>query len=123
LYVLLDRQRDWLKYEKDSRILDIFNDIEQLKARIQESQEKIFNVRQKNPQLFQQALATLEVQRLVENIVTLINKCVEVIADNESIAQGKQERLKAELQELADGARWYDALRPQAQPRYVDEKQ
>ena len=52
LYVLLDRQRDWLKYEKDSRILDIFNDIEKLKTRIQESQEKILQLSRKNPQSF-----------------------------------------------------------------------
>ena len=122
LYVLLDRQRDWLKYEKDSRILDIFNDIEKLKTRIQESQQKILDVREQNQLVFQQALETPEVTRLVDNIVSLINKCIEVVAENETIAKTKRERLKVELAELADGARLYETLRPSLSPRYVDEK-
>jgi len=122
LYVLLDRQRDWLKYERDSRILDIFNDIEKLKTRIQGSQEKIFQLSQKNGQLFQQALETPEVARLAENIVSLINKCVEVVGENESIAKAKRNRLKAELADLAKGERLYSALKHPVQPRYVDEK-
>ena len=121
LYVLLDRQRDWLKYEKDSRILDIFDDVEKIKARIQESQEKIAGVHRKSPRLFEQALDTPEVHRLVENAVSLISKCVEVVAENESIAQGKRERLQTELRELADGERWYGALKSPSAPRYVDE--
>jgi len=122
LYVLLDRQRDWLKYEKDSRILDIFNDVDRLKARIQESQEKICSIQKEHPRSFAQTVETPEVRRLVENVVSLISKCVEVVAENESIAHSKRERLQAELRELADGERWYGALKPPSSPRYVDEK-
>ena len=122
LYVLLDRQRDWLKYERDSRILDIFEDLEKLKKRIQESHEKILGVRRKNQQLFEQALVAPDVARLVDNIVSLINKCVELTGENESIATTKQDRLKAELSELVNGGKFYNALKTDAVPRFVDQK-
>jgi len=122
LYVLLDRQRDWLKYERDSRILDIFDDIEKLKSRIQESQVKIQDVRRNNEQLFGQALETPEVGRLVENIISLINKCVELVGENESLASAKRDRLKIELAELANGEQFYGALKKEAPPRFVDQK-
>lgn len=122
LYVLLDRQRDWLKYERDSRILDIFEDIEKLKKRIQESHDKILNVRRQNRQLFEQALAAPDVTRLVDNIVSLINKCVELAGENESIATAKRDRLKAELSDLADGGKFYRALKTETAPRFVDQK-
>jgi flagellar biosynthesis/type III secretory pathway chaperone len=122
LYVLLDRQRDWLKYERDSRILDIIEDVEKLKKRIQESQDKILAVRQKNQKLFEQALAAPDVARLVDNITSLINKCVELAGENEAIASTKQDRLKAELTELADGGKFYQSLKTASAPRFVDQK-
>lgn len=123
LYVLLDRQRDWLKYEKDSRILDITDDVEKLKRRIAESQEKIAQVRQQNPQLFNQALETPEVARLAENITSLITKCVEVVGDNESIAERKRQRLQQELAGLAAGERFFAGARNKPlPPRYVDQE-
>ncbi len=122
LYVLLDRQRDWLKYERDSRILDIYTDIEKLKKRIQESQDKITGVRERNETQFRVALEAPEVARLVDNITSLINKCVEVVAENESIAETKSERLRSELAGLADGRQFYAALEPETAPRFVDQK-
>lgn len=122
LYVLLDRQRDWLKYDRDSRILDIYDDIEKLKRRIQVSQEKILHVHRKDERIFGQVLETPEVTRLVDNIVSLLNKCLELVGENESIAGAKRERLRAELSELADGERFYGALKRQVPPRYVDQK-
>jgi len=122
LYVLLDRQRDWLKYERDSRILDIYSDIEKLKSRIQESQAKILNVRQNNQRLFGLALETPEIGRLVENIVSLINKCMELAGENESLASAKRDRLKAELADLANGEQFYGALKKESPPRFVDQK-
>jgi flagellar biosynthesis/type III secretory pathway chaperone len=122
LYVLLDRQRDWLKYERDSRILDIFEDVEKLKKRIQESHDKILQTKQHNAQGFEQALTAPDIARLVDNIVSLINKCVELAGENETIAVAKRDRLKTELSELADGGRFYTALQTKAAPRFVDQK-
>jgi len=122
LYVLLDRQRDWLKYERDSRIIDIFEDIGKLNKRIQESHDKILNVRQTNREAFEHALAAADIARLVDNIVSLINKCMELAGENETIAAAKRDRLKAELSGLSDGGRFYGSLRTKAAPRFVDQQ-
>ncbi len=122
LYVLLDRQRDWLKYERDSKILDIFEDIEKLKNRIKQSQEKIQSTQQQQPQRFQRALAAPEISRLVENIVTLISKCVELTNENESIATTKRDRLKSELAELTAADQFYHTLKQKQSPRFVDQR-
>jgi hypothetical protein len=122
LYVLLDRQRDWLKYDRDSKILDIFEDIEKLKNRIKQSQEKIQSSRQQQPQRFQRALAAPEISRLVDNIVTLISKCVDLANENESIATAKRDRLKSELADLTAADRFFNALKHENAPRYVDQR-
>jgi hypothetical protein len=41
LYVLIDKQRDLLKYDRDRKILTVYDEIRQMEKRIHESDEKI----------------------------------------------------------------------------------
>jgi hypothetical protein len=52
LYILIDKQRDLLKFEKEEKLLDIYTEIERCHERIRESEEKISMLRQSNPQRY-----------------------------------------------------------------------
>ena len=52
LYILLDRQRDSIRYQKDEHLLDLFAEIERCHQRIRKSGERIEGLRQKDPALF-----------------------------------------------------------------------
>ena len=100
LYVLLDKQKDNIQYNKDERLLDAYAEIERCYSRVRQSEERIAALRNRNEDMFKMAAVMPEVKKLVNNIVTLVTKNMNLVADCEAYMTNRYERLKTELGEL-----------------------
>ena len=49
LYIMLDKQRDQIKFNKDDRLLDLFTEIQRFHAMIKQSDEKVALLKARNP--------------------------------------------------------------------------
>jgi hypothetical protein len=123
LYILLDRQRDSIRYKKDEHLLDLYAEIERCKQRIRESEEKISALKTKNPQMFKVAAVHPQVKKLVNSIVTLVKKNMSVVAENEEYLTDRYERIKSELSELKNSRKILQYVREvDPSPQFVDGK-
>lgn len=100
LYILIDKQKDMIKYERDEKLLDLYTEIERCHQRIQKSEEKINLLKKKNPKLFPIASSAPEVKKIVNSIVTLVKKSINLVRENEEYIKSRHNRLKSELQGL-----------------------
>jgi DNA repair exonuclease SbcCD ATPase subunit len=100
LYILIDKQKDMVKFEKDDKLLELFTDMERCRQRIQQSEGKIAELKEKNPKLFNIAASAPEVRKLINSIMTLVKKTIGLIKENEDYIKSRHERLKSELKEL-----------------------
>lgn len=100
LYILLDKQRDLIKFDRDENLLDLYAEIERCQRRIRESEEKVTAIRQQNPRLFKLASVYPEIRKTVNSIVTLIKKDLTLIEDNKEYVTSRHQRIKTELDEL-----------------------
>jgi len=100
LYLLVDKQKDNLKFERDQKLVDLYDEIEQVEKRIMESEEKIAELRSGNRKLFNLAAASPEVKKLVNSIGTLIKKNLTIIKENEDFASHKRQRILEELENV-----------------------
>lgn len=100
LYILIDKQKDMVKYQRDEKLLDLYTEIERCHKRIQQSEEKITTMKEKNSKLFPVASSAPEVKKLVNSIITLVKKSVNLVRENEEYLRGRHDRLKTELRDL-----------------------
>ncbi len=100
LYVMLDKQKDTIRFNKDENLLDIFAEIERCHQRIKKSEAKINAIKERDPKLFRLASIAPNVRKVVNSIVTLVQKSITVVADNEKYMNMKYNRIKDELGEL-----------------------
>jgi hypothetical protein len=105
LYILLDKQRDFIKYEKDDHLLDLYAEIERCQKRIKDSEDKIAALRQHDPTRFAAILSNAEVKKLVNSIATLLKKNIEVVNDNDHLVRDRHDRIKSELDDLRRSAK------------------
>ena len=123
LYILLDRQRDSIRYKKDEHLLDLYAEIERCKQRIRESEEKISDLRTRDPNTFRVASVHPNVKKLVNSIVTLVKKNMNLVAENEEYLKGRYERIKRELGELRNSEKILQYVRhADDTPQFVDGK-
>jgi len=123
LYILIDKQKDLLKFEKEEKLLDIYTEIESCQKRILESEEKIALLRKNNPKLFNLAATAPEVKKIAQSIITLIKKDMELVRQNEEYASNRYERVKAELRELQNSDKIVKYIRDlENSSQYVDKK-
>ncbi len=124
LYIMLDKQRDSIKYNSDEHLLDLFVEIVRCHTRIKKSEEKIALLKERNPQVFKMAAVLPEVKRIVNSIVTLVKKNMNLVSECESYLKGRYERIKAELGELRNSQKILQYLRDvDPSPQFVDGKQ
>lgn len=117
LYLLIDKQRDHLRFERDQKLLDLYEEIEQAEKRILDSEEKIAKLRNANRKIFNLAATSPEIKKIVSSIATLIKKNLAIIRENEDFASNKRIRI---LEELEQVKRMYKALaykKPQQEVR------
>ena len=123
LYILLDKQRDFIKYEKDDHLLDLFAEIERCQRRIKESEEKISAMQAHDPRKFVAAAANPDIKKLVNSITTLVKKNIDVVNDNEAQVRTRRDRIKGELDDLRTSAKIMQYIgSPESTPLYVDGK-
>ena len=123
LYILLDKQRDMVKFERDDKLLDVYAEVERCRRRIIESDEKISTLRDQNPDGFRTASNHPAVIKLVNSIVTLIRKNMALVSENEVVAKGRYERIKSELDQLKNSSKILQYLSENdTRPLFVDGK-
>ncbi len=124
LYIMLDRQRDLLKYNSDEHLLDLFTEIERNRLRIKKSEEKVAALKKRYPQAFQMVAIMPEVKKLVNSIVTMVKKNMTLVAESEEYLKGRYERIKMELGELKNSEKILQYIREaDPSPQFVDGKQ
>jgi hypothetical protein len=100
LYIAIDKQKDLLKYDKDQKILFLFEEIQDIQKRIAESEQKVAELRNRNRKLFNLAATSPEIRKLANSIATLIKKNLTMIKENEEFANERYLRIKEELEIL-----------------------
>lgn len=123
LFILADKQRDYIKFDKEQKLIDLYGEVERLYSRIKESEQKIATLREGNRNLFALAASAPEVRRLLNSISNLISKSLKIIKENEEIAIVKHNRIKEKLTELQNSNKITNYLKHSSQqPKFVDEK-
>jgi hypothetical protein len=123
LYILLDKQRDLIKYDADENLLDLFSEIERCHLRIRESESKISALKDRHPQAFKVAAVHPEIKKLVNCIVTLVKKNLVLVGDNEQYIRERHERIRQELETLQNSGKVFSYLQgPDTVSRFVDGK-
>ena len=124
LYILLDKQRDLIKYDKDEHLLDLFSEIERCRFRINESEQKVTVLRERNPHVFRVASVHPEVRKLVNCIVTLVKKNITLVTENEEYVRDRHNRIRQELEALKTSGKVMNYLQEnEPSPLFVDGKQ
>ncbi|MCK5127170.1 MAG: hypothetical protein KAR42_13025 [candidate division Zixibacteria bacterium] len=123
LYILIDKQKDYLKYEKEEKLLDLYTEIERCHKRILTSEKKVGALKQGNPKLFQLAATAPEVKKVAQSISTLIRKNISLVKENEEYAEGKYKRIKEELRQLQKSSKLVRYIKEaEVAPQFVDKK-
>jgi len=121
LYILLDKQRDIIQYDRDENLLDLYAEIERCQRRIRESEERVTAVREKNPRLFKIAAVYPEVRKTVNSIITLVKKNLTLIEGNKEYVTKRHERLKSELDELKNSRKILQYIADaEPSPQFID---
>lgn len=123
LFIVVDKQRDHIKYEREHKLVDLYAEVERIINRINQSEAKIAALRDKNRELFNLAASAPEVRRLVGSITTLISKTLKLVKENEETASSKYEAIKEQLRQLQQGQRISEYLQTQQNsPQFVDKR-
>jgi L-rhamnose mutarotase len=123
LYILIDKQKDMVKFERDEKLLELFTEMERCHQRIQQSEIKIAELKDKNPKLFQIAASSPEVKKLVNSIMTLVKKNISLVKENEEYLKTRHDRIKNELKELQNSHKILRYMREtETAPLFVDGK-
>lgn len=123
LYILMDKQRDLLKYDKDENLLDLYAEIERCQRRIKESEAKVSTIREKSPKLFKLASVHPEIKKMVNSIITLVKKNMQLVEDNKAFLNSRHERIRVEMDELKNSKKIMQYLTSaEPPPQFVDGK-
>lgn len=123
LYIMLDKQRDQIKFNKDDRLLELFAEIQRFHARIKKSDEKIALLRVRNPKVFDMAAVLPEVKKLTNSISTLITRSIGIVSECEEYLQGRYDRIREELDKLKNSHKIIKYLADaDTSPHFVDGK-
>jgi hypothetical protein len=123
LYILIDKQRDLLKFEKEDKLLEVYTEIERCHKRILESEQKVTALRRDNPKLFNLAASAPEVKKVAQCIMTLLRKNMELVKENEEYAASRYDRLQEALKELQRSTKIVRYIRDlEVSPQFVDKK-
>ncbi len=123
LYILIDKQRDLLKFEKEEKLLEVYTEIERCHKRILESEQKVTALRRDNPKLFNLAASAPEVKKVAQCIMTLVRKNMELVKENEEYATSRYDRLQEALKELQRSTKIVRYIHDlEVSPQFVDKK-
>ncbi len=124
LFIMLDKQKDLLKYNKEDHLLELFAEIERSYKRIKKSEDKISTLKNKNPNIFRLAAVLPEVKKIVNSIVTLVRKNINLVQESEEYMNEKYQRIKSEIGDLKNSEKILQYMRDnEPSPQFVDGKQ
>ena len=124
LYILLDKQRDVIRYDRDDNLLDLYAEIERCQRRIRESEARVTSIREKNPRLFKLAAVYPEIRKTVNSIVTLVKKNMKLVEENREFLTDRHRRIKLELDELKNSQKIMQYVsEADPSPQFIDGKQ
>lgn len=124
LYILLDKQRDIIRYNRDENLLDLYAEIERCQRRIKESEARVKAIREKNPRLFKLAAVYPEIRKTVNSIMTLVKKNMKVVEENREFLTDRHQRIKLELTELRNSQKIMKYVtEADPSPHFIDGKQ
>ncbi len=123
LYIMLDKQKELIQFNKDEKLLDLFAEIERCHQRIIKSEEKITMMKNSNPKLFRLASISPEVRKIINSMTTMIKKSINLVSENEEYMENRYQRLKIELGELKNSRKILQYLQKEKPlPQFVDGK-
>lgn len=124
LFIMLDKQKDLLKYNKEDHLLELFAEIERCHKRIKKSEDKISTLKNKNPNIFRLAAALPEVKKIVNSIVTMVKKNINLVQQSEVYMNERYQRIKTEIGDLKNSKKILQYMRDtEPSPQFVDGKQ
>jgi hypothetical protein len=124
LFILVDKQRDHLKYDREQRLVDLNKEVDRLYGRIRESEDRIAALRKANRKLFNLASSAPEVRRLTSSIATLISKSLKLVEENRTTVNARYDLVRQKLAELQRNGQIVSYLRSSADTsHYLDQKQ
>jgi len=124
LYILLDKQRDIIRYDRDDNLLDLYAEIERCQQRIRDSETRVTALREQNPRLFKLAAVYPEIRKTVNSIVTLVQKNMKLVEENREVLTERHQRIKKELGELKNSHQIMKYMsEAEPSPHFVDGKQ
>jgi len=100
MFILTDKQKDYLKLGRDSELVQVYADITRFARRIAESEKRLAEIMHKDRKIFVLASSHLEVRRLVDSISTMVEKNIGLLKDNLSAASSREAFIQSELEEL-----------------------
>jgi len=123
LYILIDKQKDLLRFDKEEKLLDVYTEIEQCHKRILESERKLALLRQSNAKLFNLAISAPDVKKIAQSIAALVRKNLELIKTNEEYASERYGRIREELKNLQQSTKIVKYIKDlEVEPQFVDKK-
>jgi len=123
LYITLDKQRDLIQFDRDAQLLDLFSEIERYRLRIKKSEQKIAQLKQKDPQMFKMVAVLPEVKKATNHIASLIKKSQAVVTECEEYLEERYARIKEELGELKNSHKILQYISDvDPSPQFVDGK-
>ena len=102
LYILIDRQRDLLKHDREEELAKVFAEIDRYTQRIKESEMKLRALARKHRDVLAVVAASEEIRRLVQSIAMLIEKNLETAKANEAFIAQRHAKIQDQLDELED---------------------
>jgi hypothetical protein len=123
LYILLDKQRDIIKYDRDDNLLDLYAEIERCQRRIRRSEAKVTAIRESDARLFRLASVYPEIRKTVNSIITLVKKNLVLIEENKEYATDRYDRIKSEMDDLRSSGKILQYItEADPSPQFVDGK-
>lgn len=124
LFIMLDKQKDLLKFNKEDHLLELFAEIERCYKRIKKSEEKISVLKNKNHNIFRLASALPEIKKIVNSIVTLVKKNISLVQESEVYMNERYQRIKSEIGDLKNSKKILQYMKENdPSPQFVDGKQ
>jgi hypothetical protein len=123
LYFLTDKQRDWLENGEDIEIESVLRQIEGVQARIVDSETRLREAREADPEHFDRLIRAPRIAALLRDITELLEKTQKVVEECSRAAQTKRAEYRAELGRMEVGRLLFSNMAASTdQPMFVDHR-
>jgi len=123
LFFLTDKQRDWLDNGQDIEIETVLAQIEGVQGRIVESETRIREARDSDPEAFDRLTRAPRIASLLRDVKELLVKTHEAVEQCSRTAQSKRAEYRAEFSRMEVGRLLFSAMSTgRDEPMFVDRR-